>query len=135
MANYYAKARSNYFKVKDKEKFEDFCNRLNVEMIEREDQVGFICTLDPDCGSLPWSIYDETLDDHVEYDLLQGISEHLQEGEVAVLQEAGHEKFRYVTGVAFAVNWKGEVAYVNINDIYKKAQEELGGEHISVAEY
>ena len=135
MANYYATARSNYFKVKDVEKFKELCTKINVEMIESQGKVGFICTQDPDCGSLPSSIYKEELDDFEEIDLCELVAEHLEEGEVAVMMEAGYEKFRYVTGYAMAVNWKGEVVDVNINDIYKKAQEELGGENISMAEY
>lgn len=130
MANYIGTARSNYFKVKSKEDFEDLCARLNVEIITRRDRVGFICE-----EGLPSSIYDEAKDEDVEVDILAEIAPHLQEGEVAVLVESGHEKCRYVVGYAIAVNWKGEVAEVSITDIYKKAQEELGGENITEAEY
>jgi len=42
MANYYATSRSNYFKVKDNEKFKEFCGEIGVEMITQEDLVGFI---------------------------------------------------------------------------------------------
>jgi len=134
MANYIATSRSNYFKVKDTEKFEDFCGEIGVEMITQEDLVGFLCNLD-DCGSLPSSIYNEETDDHDEIDLAQEVAKHLVKGEVAVFMESGHEKFRYVTGSASAVNWKGEEVFFNLEDIYERANKELGGEHVTRAEY
>jgi len=134
MSNYYGYARSNYFKVKDKEQFKQLCSNLNVEMIEKDDKVGFICSED-DCGSLPSSVYDEINEDDVDIDLIDEISNHLVEGEVAVMMESGHEKLCYVTGYAVAVNWKGEEISISLNDIYEKAQKELGGENISRAEY
>jgi hypothetical protein len=135
MANYYAKARSNYFKVKDIEKFQALCNELNVEMIKRDNLVGFICTLDPDCGGLPSSKYNEETEDHDEIDISQEIYPHLCEGEVAVMMEAGYEKYRYVNGYALAVNWKGEEESISINNIYELANKNLGGKDVTRAEY
>jgi len=135
MANYYGHARSNYFKVKNKKKFQTLCNEIGVEMIERDNLVGFICSLDPDCGGLPSSKYNEETEDHDDIDICQEIYPHLCEGEVAVMTEAGYEKFRYVTGYALAVNWKGEEESISIDKIYELANKNLGGEHVTKAEY
>ena len=134
MANYYGYARSNYFKVKDVDKFREFVSKLpGAEFIEDSaGRVGFLG--DMECG-LPSFTWDEESQEETEIDLEQEIATHLAEGEVAILMEAGHEKLRYVTGFASAVNWKGETASVSINDIYRMAQEELGGENVTQAEY
>ena len=136
MANYYSYARSNYFKVKDVGKFKEFCAELpGVEVIEssaKDGRVGFLG--DCECG-LPSFAGDWESGEEREIDLEQEIAKHLVEGEVAIMVEAGHEKLRYVVGQAIAVNWKGEVCSVGIENIYKMAQEELGGENVTRAEY
>jgi len=132
MADFYGTSRSNYFRVKDKEAFSDLCNSLNVEMIENDDLVGFICNQD-EYGYLPSSIYNEKTDEDEEIDFVIKVSEHLLEDEVAVFMTAGAEKHRYVQGIAIAVNSKGEIIQLDMNDIYKKA--EKLGKNITHAEY
>jgi hypothetical protein len=62
MADWYGSARSNYFRVKDVEKFRELCSRWditfickteNINGVEREnpDLVGFLC--EGDFGGLP----------------------------------------------------------------------------------
>lgn len=126
MANFYGTARSNYFKVKDEAKFKewvDSCPGLgrsgNLE--------GFmIYSDDPDSGTWPCYRWDEEEKDHVEIDLASELSEHLVEGEIAVLVEAGAEKLRYISAWAVAVNWKGEAEYLNLDRIYSLAEERWG---------
>lgn len=132
MADYRATARSNYFKVKDEEAFETFCGKIGVEMITKDGRVGFICSLDPDCGAPPSSMYSEDVGDHIEIDLCEAISQHLVEGEVAIIVEAGHEKFNYVSGSAIAVNSKGKVCFVDINEIYDLAVKKLGEKKLTL---
>ena len=43
---------------------------------------------------------------------------------VAVLQEVGHEKLRYLVGVALAVNADGEILKVSLDDLYPRIAEE-----------
>jgi len=122
MANYIGTARSNYFHVKDTEKFSEFCDRIDVEMISKPDgRVGFLCTQD-DTGSLQRWAEDED-GETIDVDLCAELAPHLKDGEVAVMMESGYEKFRYVTGYAMAVNSKGETRQVDLGDIYKLAKE------------
>ena len=135
MANYYGSSRSNYFKVKDVDKFKDFLNLMyDMEFIDDGNgRVGFLVT--GEGGSVPCEIWDKEQDEYVELDFDKLLAQHLQDGEVAIYQEVGAEKLRYLVGYSVAVNSKGETAMVSINDIYKIAQEELGGENITPCEY
>jgi len=135
MANYYANSRSNYFKVKDNEKFKDFIESMEgLEFIyDNVGRVGFL--VDSESGSIPCERYDEENDEYVDIDFDQELAQHLQDDQVAIYQEVGAEKLRYLVGYSVAVNSKGEVATVNINDIYRIAQEELGGQDITTCEY
>lgn len=135
MANYYGNSRSNYFKVKDKEKFKNFLDLMyDMEYIEdSEGRVGFLVS--GEGGSIPCEIWDENADEYVELDFDRLLAQHLQDGEVAIYQEVGAEKLRYLVGYSIAVNSKGERVAVSINDIYRLAQEELGGENITLCEY
>ena len=136
MANYYGNSRSNYFKVKSKENFKKFLDSMyDMEYIEdREGRVGFLVI--GEGGSIPCEIWDEENDEYThDFDFAKLLAQHLQDDQVAIYQEVGAEKLRYLVGYSVAVNSKGETAMVNINDIYRIAQEELGGENITVCEY
>ena len=66
-------------------------------------------------------------------DFLEDLTKHLEENEVAIMIECGAEKLRYITGVAYAINSKGETSTINLNDIYEEAN--LLGNNITAAEY
>jgi len=142
MADWYGHARSNYFRVKDQDAFADLCEKWNVTFIIDKDNpelVGFIC--ETDSGSLPNYRCEEHEDlegniqefDYDFDDFLEKLSLHLEEGEIAIMIECGAEKLRYITGVAYAINSKGETVIVSLNDIYEKAK--LLGNNITLAEY
>lgn len=133
MANYYGTSRSNYFKVKNKEKFTALCEKLGVQLIEQGNLVGFISNSED--GSLPSSIYDEKTGDQQDIDLCNLISKHLCKGQVAVMVESGAEKHRYVVGYATAVNWEGKTESIGINNIYDLAKKKFGVKKVTVAEY
>jgi hypothetical protein len=136
MANYYATARSNYFKVKDIPAFELWCAAVGLEVIRAGGEndpelVGFL-DRNPDGGGFPSSRYGDD-DELIEIDLAQELAAHLQDGWVAVLMEAGAEKHRYIIGWALAVNSKGEHEEIGLGAIYELAKEL--GDHITKAEY
>jgi hypothetical protein len=134
MANYYAFARSNYFRVKDISKFEEFCDSLNLTVIKDKNEsnlVGFL--VEDNDGSLPSYIYNEETDEYEDIDLAEELASHLEEDEVAIFMEVGAEKLRYLVGVAIAVNSKGEIKQVNLGEIYKLA--DTLGKNITIAEY
>lgn len=134
MANYYATARSNYFKVKDVAAFEQWCALVGLESITDDTDQKLVGFLDgnPDGGGFPSSRYDDN-DELVEIDLADELAAHLQDGQVAILMEGGAEKHRYIIGWALAVNSKGERKEVSLEDIYEQAAQL--GEHVTRAEY
>jgi len=132
MATYYGVARTNYFAVVDQALFADFCDRWGVEAIADDGdpaRVGFLCTGD---DGFPTGYRDED-GDLVEADIAAALAPLLVEGHVAVGMESGHEAFRYVAGVAWAVNSRGEVRSVTLDDIYDQAG--ALGDHVTEAVY
>lgn len=146
MADWYGHARSNYFRVKDADKFKAAIEALNagISIWEQQPEPGpdeptlfALGVTDGDKGNWPTLRYDESDQEH-EVDVVGLVSEHLDPGYVAVFMECGAEKLRYLTGFAVAVNSKGERREVSIHDIYAKAAElavEPEGVVVTPAEY
>lgn len=126
MANYYASARSNYFKVKDEEAFIDWADSISgIAYWKKEDRFA-IYDDGGDSYGWPSFSYDEETGEEREIDLANELSAHLAEGEVAVLIEVGAEKLRYLVGNVVAVNWRGEIEWLNLDRIYDFAQQRWG---------
>ena len=144
MANYIATARSNYFRVKNREAFLEWVETLpDVEVVTKTTTVGIsadtyyaLLSDDPDNGCFPAWRFPEDGSDEIEIDLAQELSEHLVEDSIAILMEAGAEKQRYICGYAIAVNSAGEKVEIFLGDIYLLAAERFGeGPEITAAEY
>jgi hypothetical protein len=133
MANYYASARSNYFRVKDRSAFEEAMVGLSdLSIVEDEEgRVALLCN-QGDGGGWPCGRFDDN-DDYVEVDVADVIAGHLADDEVAVLVEAGAEKLRYVAGFAVAINGVGERREIALHHIYELASEL--GPNVSEAAY
>lgn len=127
MANWTGMARTNYFRVKDPKAFDKLLEEFGAEHQQRGDQYvlfdqddGWFSTLrvttDPVTG-------DVTEDEDA--DLLEAVAEHLLEGEILVYTQAGHEKYRYATGIALATDGKKWLK-IELADVYAKAKEEFG---------
>ena len=143
MANYYAEARSNYFKVEDPEKFREFCRRWGLKPITRlHDDYGELhgFTCEDLEGGLPHGYLYEIIEEMVEEDpacatrynenppeLDEELAQCLAPGWIAVLIEVGHEKLRVLAGHARAIDCDGNCTYLNLSHIYEQAQKELGG--------
>lgn len=131
MANWRGAFRTNYFKVKDVAAFEAWVESLlsedEVDILRKEDKVGFGAygpipydrTLtEEEFQNLPAEV-SEYLSDDATYtdaypesdgiDILAELASHLQEGEIAIITEAGYEKLRYVSGVATAIDHTGKI--------------------------
>ena len=132
MANFYGSGRSNYVSIKPKmrEKFIELCGDFELRFIEREDKVGFFS--DTEDGGFGGYFEDE---DGIttSRDALHEFSELLEKGEVLIFITVGSEKMRYICGYALAINSKGEMVDVSLDDIYKKAKSL--GKNITTAEY
>ena len=126
MANYYASARSNYFRVKDSKVFEDWVNSIpGLGIFTKQVADATLYAIYDNGGdACGWPSYDPEND--CEIDLTEELSAHLAEGQIAVLIEVGAEKLRYLVGHAVAVNWKGEVECLNLDRIYDLAEERWG---------
>lgn len=126
MANYVAFARSNYFGVTDPALFQALCTRWNLEMITEDGKYGFLCEegLPDDC--MPPEFEQKT-------DFTGELAALLLPGDVAVMQEIGFEKLRYLVGYARAINHLGEEVSLSINDIYERAKDL--GPNITTCEY
>lgn len=130
MANYYSMGRTNYFAVND----EDLFKEKIVPLVESHDgqvweevkdgqtlyAIGF-----PD--GFPSQFYDEDSGDEYEIEWESVIREFLSDGWVCIIQEIGWEKLRYLSGGAIAFDNTGKRVSVNVYDIVKMAQENIGG--------
>lgn len=146
MANYYSQARTNYFAVKDPQKFLKELEGWSVTVITKEQEdgttlYGFLDD-DPNGGGLSYSRYYYAEDDvNEENELVEErewsvwLAGHLADDAVAILVEVGSEKYRYFNGYAFAVNSKNETRTVDLNSIYELAGELGNPEKITTAEF
>lgn len=132
MANWYGTARSNYFHVKDNAAFLIWADACNLDSFQDKEGRYAIAALS-DQG-WPSSYIDEHGEDF-DLDLPMELATHLADGEVAILMEVGNEKLRYLTGYAVAVNSKGDIISVGLDEIYKKAATAFNNHDITRAEY
>jgi hypothetical protein len=128
MANYEATTRSNYFRVKDAPAFEAWCRSLGLEFWteareEAPDDAFYAITADTgDCCGWPSC----RIDNDEDIDFPEDLAGHLDPRDVAIVFEVGHEKLRYITGVAIAVHPDGRTVAVSLNDIYARARKAFG---------
>lgn len=136
MSDFYANARSNYFKVKNPTKFKEFCQKYELGIIENDKdktKVGF--TVDADKGRIPDGEANSK-GDYVEINFAAKLAKHLVDGEVAIIIEAGSDsRMNYINGYAVAVNSNGRTVVVSTDDIYNKAEKAFKTKTITRAEY
>lgn len=136
MANYYGMTRSNYFAVKNEEKFLETVKSFPINIItanlEGRNLYGFYNNQDNDSGDI-YEVYKEDTDEYIEIAWEDIFIEHLEDDWVAIITHIGNEKYRYFSGSATAYNNKGEVTAVYLSDIMDKSKEL--GKHITPAEY
>ena len=134
MANYYEKARTNYFKVKDAAAFQKYLDLFgSIDLVVNEKTGQYALIFDEASGVPSFYLNDD--DEDIEVDFIDDVSKHLTDDSILVLQAIGNEKMRYLTGYAVAVNNKGESVSISIDNIYKMAQEKFGVNEISDATY
>jgi hypothetical protein len=120
MANWYGSARSNYFRVKDRDAFLKWADGRGLGVFRNEESRDLFAIYGGEStGDGSWPSYD--VEGDTEIDLVAELAQHLPKGQIAVLMEIGAEKLRYLTGVSIAVNHKGRVVELTLSDIYRKA--------------
>lgn len=123
--NYCGFARSNHFLVKDEPAFRTWAADLDLQVNTNSYNAGatkLFSVISLDDGGWPStrkSCCDSHQDDNV--DIPSELAAHLQEGEIAILMEVGHEGDRYYIGTAHAVHSNGSVVSINLDDIYALA--------------
>lgn len=126
MANWYGTARSNNFRVKDVNAFQEALAPFEIEVQVHPAQPQFAMLVGAqEYGDFPSCGFTED-DEEIELDFQKLFAEHLVEGQVAILMEAGAEKLRYITGYACAYTWDGRTAQVTLSDIYQIVEEKFG---------
>ena len=137
MANYYATARSNYFRVKNTQAFEDWCSKWHLDCWSKPytdigDRYAISPNADTEAG-WPYCGLDEATDEYYEIDFPKELASHLDPRDIAILIEVGWEKLRYLTGEAVAVHANGKTTRISLYDIYDQASREFGDD-ITVTE-
>lgn len=125
MANWNGSARSNYFAVKVEEAFRKWASSRELEVVTKrhggdKTLFGVISTTE-DGGWLSTTTDDDGED--IGVSIPAEISEHLADGQVAVLMETGTESNYYLTGQATAIDSRGNMVHVSLEDIYGKIKE------------
>lgn len=135
MANYCCTIRTNYFRVKDENKFRDLMGRVygsedSVELWEEKDSDGetvFGFGVYGGIAGLRNAQEDEDDADESSYDeFIDGLQECVADNDAIIIMEAGNEKMRYIVGSASIITSKG-YQYMDISDLAtRKAAEMLG---------
>ena len=132
MANYYATARSNYFRVKNTQAFEEWCSKRHLDCWAKPyADIGDRYAIAPSSGmeaGWPYSELDEAADEYYEIDFPKELASHLDPRDIAILIEVGSEKLRYLTGEAVAVHATGKSIRISLDDIYDQAMREFAGD-------
>jgi len=136
MSTYVGVGRTNYFKVKDPAAFKAAIAAVSEEIMVHEHD-GIFCLFDQHVDGGGWpAIYEtdeegEELDEQIE--IAEFVAQFLEDGWVLIIKEIGHEKYRYCSGWATAINNTGQRRDVNLNDIEELAKEL--GEHVTEPRY
>ena len=151
MANYTASARSNYVKVSDIDRLRHSLAPWPISIHEArnhetdEEGNGYFCFLcDNESGwpAIRWEELTDTTSEEFEFDWETDVMPFIAPNEVLVIMEVGNVKLQYLSGYATAyirreteIDFTVESVAIRLYDIYEKAKNAFGVEHVTVAEY
>jgi hypothetical protein len=140
-------ARSNYFMVKSAKDFEGFCSMfggMELQFRDREvhardgrryDEVGVFI----EDGCIPGQTEFDADGNQLpkELDFITELPKYLAPETVAIFHEVGNEGMRYLNGYSIAVNSKGKMISIYLNDVFEKAKKRLTNhpEEVTPVEY
>lgn len=122
MANYECVVRTNYFHVKDEERFRalmDVVSAGNLEFWEKKDEKGSPTFAFGSDGTI-YGISNITEGSKCEADeefcdeFLYQLKDLVADSEAVIIMEAGHEKLKYVTGTATVITSRA-VVYIDLD--------------------
>lgn len=129
MADWYGAARTNYFPVRDVDAFKAWAAGASLRPHQSEtSDLWCVCSGDHS-GAWPSAVWDDEAREDRDFDIVEELARHVQEGWPVVLMESRAEKLRYITGVAVAFRVTGadiEREDVSLEDIYALAEERWG---------
>ena len=130
MANYYCVMRTNYFRVKDGEKFLE----LMESVCSGEDELQIWSETDAEGAKrFGFGAYDSIRginltgdqDEDPDYDaFITALQDCVADDDAIIIMEAGHEKLCYVGGFAEVITSQGH-DYINITDSAVKMAKEM----------
>lgn len=137
MADYLATARTNYFRVTDEERYQEFFKHLvangEVEDFTKE-QDGVVYHGFGAYASIDYQVDLENEESEFDFDcFVKELQKILPEDEAFIYQETGHEKLRYSEGCAIVATYK-EVRGECLSSWAKDTVIELFGENNKVTE-
>lgn len=126
MANYCCVYRTNYFKVKDNEKFKEFMTHVyaeDLEVFHKKDENGNELYGFGGYGGIigyfnnknEYEDSDEAWDNAYD-NFIDGLAKQVAEDDAILLFEVGNEKLRYVVGSVAVITSKG-YEYRDITDV------------------
>lgn len=123
MANYEGRARTNYVAVKDLDALKEALDKMySVELVESNGKCAFIFSQ----GSTKLYGDSENGENDIEIDFEDFFAPFMADGEICVVQCIGHEKDRYLVGLAYAFDSEKNIVSIDLDDIYRKAFKEFG---------
>ena len=145
--NYYATARTSYFKVKDEAKFKSWAKSLELDIWkttkkdpykeklfalgQNQHEGGFAGVYVEPLDSVGDETDNSDYEDNV-VDVLYSLQEHIADDWAAIYVEAGSEKQRYIVGIATVVTNK-EVRTVEVNNWANNLCRDMGYKHTSAS--
>lgn len=134
MANYCCAYRTNYFKVKDNEKFKEFMTHVyaeDLEVFHKKDENGNELYGFGGYGGISgyfnneneYEDSDEAWDNAYD-NLIDGLAKQVAENDAILLFEVGNEKLRYVVGSVAVITSKG-YKYRDITDVGMEMAEQM----------
>lgn len=134
MANYCCTIRTNYFHVKDEEKFRALMDRVygcedNIELWQEHDANGNTVFGFGVYGGIS-GLRNAGADEDDEYDessydeFIDGLQECVADNDAIIILEAGNEKMRYIIGAATIIT-SSKFAYLDITDLAKQKASEF----------
>lgn len=127
MSDYYAAARTNYFRLRNEIEAEAWAQRWGFELSPHSEAPFLFCFLSDSEYGWPDAPCDEDGDETDGPSLEEQFSEIAAPDEVVIMMETGAEKLRYLVGYATAIR-NGETIKINLRDIYELAKAKWGVE-------
>lgn len=130
MANYQPTWRSNYFRVRDRAAFDAWISAYDSDIIvetrsrDGHEEIALLQHPDSENG-IPVFLPNpdgDVMEDVMEVNFPAELAEHLAADSVAILQEVGHERVRYVYGYAVAIRADGRTLDLSLGDLAKRVQ-------------